>query len=407
MRVPDRPGFGRNRFGPRGLALLLVAAGCTSAPIRDSGLREPVEAISFADLPGWRADRHAEAVPALAGSCRRLATLPPGRELGRRGLAGPVRHMQEICTRLETASVTGPEAARRFFEAWFVPVSLSHPPSADGWFTGYFEPEVDGRRLPVAGGEPLYRRPPELVDLDLGAFRPELGGLRLAGQVRDGQLVPMPDRAAIQAGAFAGRNLELVWILDPVEAFFLHVQGSGRVRFADGSVLHVGYAGSNGHPYYAIGRTLQRRGAIASENLSMQSIAAWLRAHPEEMRALMAENPSYVFFEERPPSAPLGAAGVPLTPRRSIAVDPAYVPFHLPVWVATDVPVPGGGEVAVERLMMAQDTGSAIRGPARGDLFFGPGAEAREQAGRMRASGRLWILVPRRHAEGRAPADHH
>ncbi len=386
----------RLRSGPAGrwwLAGMLLAAGCTPEPGREAALSAVT--VAFADLSGWLADRHAEALPALAGSCRKLAALPPDYVIGDSELAGPARHMQEICNRLEESSPTRAEEAREFFEEWFVPVSLSPRFPEEGLFTGYFEPEVAGRRTPVVGGEALYRRPPELVEVELGAFRPELGDARLAGRAVDGQLVPMPDRAAIQAGALAGRNLELVWILDPVEAFFLHIQGSGRVRFDDGSVMHVGYAGSNGHPYYAIGRTLLRRGAIAPEDLSMQSIADWLRAHPEEMQALTAENPSFVFFEERPPAAPLGAAGVPLTPRRSIAVDPAYIPFHLPVWVATRIPVPGGGEAAVARLMVAQDTGSAIRGPVRGDLFFGHGFEAREQAGRMQAPGRIWILVPR------------
>ena len=390
------------------LAVAGLAAGCAPAskpPAIDlATLSGPAAVVAFADLPAWSDDNQAQALPALAGSCTKLATLPPEHDLGGGGVAGPARHMQRICAELERTSITSARDARAFLERWFVPVSRAAWAAADGLFTGYFEPEVAGRRTPAPGAEPLYVRPPDLVEVDLGRFRPALGGTWLVGRVQDGELVPMPDRASIQQGVLAGRNLELVWILDPVEAFFLHVQGSGRVRLDDGSVMHVGYAGSNGHPYYAIGRTLLRRGAIDRRDLSLQSIAAWLRAHPKDMRALMAENASYVFFEERPASAPVGAAGVPLTPRRSIAVDPAYSPLHVPVWVETRVPVPGGGDAPLARLMLAQDTGSAIRGPERGDLFFGHGVEAREQAGRMRAGGRIWLLVPRSHAqEARTP----
>lgn len=402
MKLATGRGFGRPPAGWGWLAVAVLAAGCApESKLPATGLpasSEPAAVVAFTDLPGWSDDNQAEALPALAGSCTKLVTLPPEHDLGGSGTAGPARHMQRICAELERTSIASARDARAFLERWFVPVSRSERPAGEGLFTGYFEPEVAGQRTPVPGAEPLYVRPPELVEVDLGSFRPALSGTRLAGRVQDGELVPMPDRASIQQGALAGRNLELVWILDPVEAFFLHIQGSGRVRLADGSVMHVGYAGSNGHPYYAIGRTLLRRGAIDLRDLSLQSIAAWLRANPKEMRALMAENASFVFFEERAATAPVGAAGVPLTPRRSIAVDREYVPFHLPVWVETRVPVPGGGDAPHARLMLAQDTGAAIRGPARGDLFFGHGALAREQAGRMRAPGRVWVLVPRSHA---------
>lgn len=408
MKLPAGRGLGRSLAGWGWFAVTVLAAGCApESKLSATGLpapSEPAAVAAFADLPGWSDDDQAEALPALAGSCTKLATLPPEHDLGGGGTAGPARHMQRICAALERTPITGAQDARAFLERWFVPVSGSGRPAADGLFTGYFEPEVAGRRTSVPGAEPLYVRPPELVEVDLGSFRPALDGIRLAGRVQDGKLVPMPDRASIQQGALAGRNLELVWILDPVEAFFLHIQGSGRVRLADGSVMHVGYAGFNGHPYYAIGRTLLRRGAIGLHDMSLQSIAAWLRAHPQEMRALMAENASFVFFEEREASAPVGTAGVPLTPRRSIAVDREYIPLHVPVWVETRVPVPGGGGAPHARLMLAQDTGAAIRGPARGDLFFGHGALAREQAGRMRAPGRIWVLVPRSHAhEARTP----
>ena len=402
MRRARGPGIGRLLAASGWLALVAIPLVACAPESRFTGTAVPAPSgsastVTFADLPRWQGDNQAEALAALTNSCAKLATMPPETDLG--GLAGPVRHMQQICSALQGASITSAREGRAFFERWFAPVSLPADSEADALFTGYFEPEVAGRLTPAPGAEPLYGRPPELVEVDLGEFRPSLRGTRLAGHVENGQLVPMPDRASIQNGALAGRNLELVWILDPVEAFFLHIQGSGRVRLADGSVMHVGYAGSNGHPYYAIGRTLLRRGAIDASEMSLQSIAGWLREHPEEMRSLMAENTSYVFFETRSAAGPIGAAGVPLTPRRSIAVDPAHVPLHLPVWVETRVPVSDGGDAVFAQLMLAQDTGAAIRGRQRGDLFFGHGAQAREQAGHMRAPGRIWVLVPRSHIE--------
>lgn len=390
------------RSGRRFVSLLVVAVVATSCvqvselPEGTSGTaQKPPLVVAFSELPGWFDDDHTAALPALASSCQKLRMLPAKRDLSVGGLGGQVNDMHRVCEALESVPPGSASDARVFFERWFVPLAQSVGWPVEGEFTGYFEPEVAGRRSPVPGAEPLYLRPPELVEIELGRFRPELDGVRLAGRVVDGELVPMPDRAAIQKGALAGRNLELVWVLDPVEAFFLHVQGSGRVRLPDGAIMRVGYAGTNGHPYYAIGRTLLRRGAIEPEDMSLQAIGTWLRANPANMRELMAENASYVFFEQRPGAGPLGATGVALTPGRSIAVDPAYVPWHLPVWVATRVPTAGGLDEPFQRLLLAQDTGAAIKGPGRGDLFFGHGPLAREQAGRMHAFGQIWVLVPR------------
>ena len=387
----------------RRFALLLVVAvvvtSCVQVPELPEGMpvtaATPSLVVAFGELPGWFDDDHAAALPALASSCQKLGTLPADRNLGVGGLGGQVDGMHRICEALESVPPGSASDARAFFERWFVPLALPTGRPVEGKFTGYFEPEVAGRRTPVPGAEPLYRRPPELVEIELGRFRPEFDGVRLAGRVVNGEFVPMPDRAAIQEGALAGRNLELVWVLDPVEAFFLHVQGSGRVRLPDGAIMRVGYAGANGHPYYAIGRTLLHRGAIEPEDMSLQSIATWLRANPADMRALMAENASYVFFEQRLGTGPVGAAGVVLTPGRSVAVDPAYIPWHLPVWVVTRVPTASGLDEPFQHLLLAQDTGSAIKGSGRGDLFFGHGPLAREQAGRMHASGQVWALVPR------------
>ncbi len=308
--------------------------------------------------------------------------------------------MLDICEALKRIGTAGaPKNLRDFIERWFVPVEVRAAGDPAGLFTGYFEPELDGSRVPVEAGEVLYLRPPELVDVDLMAFLSSPGGRRIAGRVEGNRLVPFPSRAEIYAGALSQRGLELVWVHDPVEAFFLHIQGSGRVRFEDGSVMRVGYAGVNGRPYHAIGRSLVRRGELALEDVSLSAIAGWLRSHPLEARTLMEENPSYVFFRELPGEGPIGASGAVLTPGRSLAVDNRHIPWHLPVWVATEVPVPNGGTEPFARLLMVQDVGGAIKGPARADVFFGHGPEARERAGRMRSEGRIWVLVPRTMSE--------
>jgi membrane-bound lytic murein transglycosylase A len=369
----------------RGLTLLGLAflAACAPSFPRD---------VTFAELPGWAQDRHAEALPALRASCAAIAPLPADRSLGGADATqASAGSLAPACGELATLP-PGDAAARAFLERRFRPVALGA-----GTLTGYFEPELRGSTRP--GGRfttPLHARPPELVEADLGSFIPDLRGRRVAGQVRDGRLHPFPDRAAITAGALRGRGLELAWVDDPADAFFLHIQGSGRVALAEGGVLRLGYAGWNGHPYFAIGRVLVEQGLLPREQVSMQAIWAWMaEAGPDQAAALMARNPSYIFFRrlDLPPEAgPIGTQGVPLTPMRSIAVDRTQVPLGLPVWVAGRDPLT---EAPLRRLTVAQDTGGAIRGPARADLFTGWGPEAADRAGRLRDPAALFLLVPR------------
>jgi membrane-bound lytic murein transglycosylase A len=320
--------------------------------------------------------------------------MPAERELGGRGiLAVTAGGLRPACAEAAALPAGDHAAARAFLERHFQPVAVGA-----GTLTGYFEPELRGSTArDVRFATPLHARPPDLVEVDLGTFLPDLRGRRTAGLVRDGRLQPYHDRAAIAGGALAGRGLELLWVDDPADAFFLQIQGSGRVRMADGRVLRVGYAGQNGHPYFAVGRTLVERGVLTRERVSMQSIRAWMaEAGPAEAAALMARNPSYVFFRilpDLPPEAgPIGTLGAPLSPMRNVAVDRAETALGLPVWVAGRDPLDGA---ALRRLTVAADTGGAIRGPARADLFTGWGAEAAERAGRMREEAELFVLVPR------------
>jgi membrane-bound lytic murein transglycosylase A len=235
--------------------------------------------------------------------------------------------------------------------------------------------------------------------VDLGEFRPELRGQRIAGNVVNGNLRPYPARAGINQGAIDNRADVLVWVDDAVDAFFLEIQGSGRVVLQDGRVLRLGYAAQNGQPYVAIGRTLIERGALTRETVSMQSIRAWLAANPAEARAVMETNPSYVFFRVLDGDGPLGAEGVALTPGRSLAVDRSLIAMGVPLWL--DAQDPLSPDARIRRMMMAQDTGGAIRGAVRGDVFWGAGADAAERAGKMRSPGRYWLLLPQAIAERR------
>lgn len=346
----------------------------------------------FAELPGWSADGQAAALPALRRSCERVTAGDPNRAIGPDGLAGRAADWRAVCA--AAAQVPpGDAAARQFFETRFQPWQAFDGNQPEGLFTGYYEPLLNGAR--ARGGRftvPLLRRPPDLVEVDLGQFRPTLRGQRIAGRLEGGRLRPYADRAEIEGGALNGRGLEMLWVDDAVDAFFLQIQGSGRVRLADGTVLRVGYDGQNGHAYVPIGRLLAERGEIPRERVSMPTIRAWLAAHPAEGRRLMHENPSYVFFRELKGEGPLGAQGVPLTPGRSLAVDPSFVPYGVPVWLDAEDPL--SDRVRVRRLMVAQDTGGAIRGPVRGDVFWGFGQDAADRAGRMKSRGGYWLLLP-------------
>ena len=371
-----------------GLALLLLSFfACTPRPPPPDRLT--LAPASFAALPGWQQDDVADALAAFQRSCALilLAKQLPVTPLGN-GIAGTVADWQPPCAAAATADTADADGARRFFETWFRPWQAGNNGNSDGLFTGYYEPLLNGARQPDgAYRTPLLRRPPDLVMVELGLFRPAWRGERIAGRVVDGRLRPYESRAEIERGALDRYRLGFLWVDDPVDVFFLQIQGSGRVRLADGTVVRVGYDGQNGQPYVSIGRLLVERGELAREDASMQTIRAWITAHPEAAEALMAENPSYVFFREVMGNGPIGSAGVLLTPGRSLAVDQGFVPLGVPVFV-------DAGE-GLRRLMVAQDTGGAIRGPVRGDVFFGGGAEAEVRAGTLQARGTYYLLLPK------------
>jgi membrane-bound lytic murein transglycosylase A len=360
-----------------------------------------LQTADYDDLPGWSSDDLTEFLPALHKSCTKMLTLPDTRAMGGSGMAGTVKDWRGLC---EQSLALPPQAdvIRSFFETNFTPVQVSNNYEESGLFTGYYEASLKGsltREGPYL--VPLYLRPPELVMVDLGRFREELKGQRIAGKVIAGNLEPYADRAEITNGALNDRELELVWVDSEIDAFFLQIQGSGVVEMNDGSILRVGYAAQNGHPYFAIGRALIDQGEIPQEKMSMQAIRIWLEENPDRVREIMHMNASYVFFRKLEGNGPVGAQGVELTPERSLAVDRKWMPLGVPVFLKTEVSAVGQEEnlMPFRKLLMAQDTGGAIRGPVRGDVFWGYGDRAYEMSGGMKSDGRYWILLPNKLAE--------
>jgi len=372
----------------------------TAPPPAELPDRLELRRTTFDDLPGWSDDASAEALPALRRSC---AAGISGADAVR-ALAGEVAAWRGFCADVAALAAGDAAALRALVERRLEPFSVTNRGRREGRLTGYYEPELHGsRRRDQRYRYPLYLAPRDLQVVDLGEFKRDLAGRRISGLVRGGRFRPYWDRGEIERGALGGRRLEFLWVDDAVALFFLHIQGSGRVVLPDGSAVRVGYAGQNGHDYTAIGRVLVERGELAPEAVSLQSIRDWLRAHPDRAGEVMNENRSYVFFRVLGGAAPVGAQGVELTAGRSLAIDDELLPYGVPAWIDSTWPAVaelGRGEAPLRRLVVAQDTGGAIRGPVRGDLYLGPGREAEELAGRMKQDLRLWILLPRGTAAG-------
>ncbi len=381
--------------------VVLLGLGACAAPAIEppkAPARLTLLPLSFDRVPGWTDDRHGEAVPALLRSCERLKAQPPESKFMAAAGFGRVKDWLALCAEAAALPATDHARARYFFETRFEPVQALSNDRASGLITGYYEAELKGSWQPDARYRfPLYAHPPDLVSVDLGTFRAEWKGQQIYGRLDGGRVIPMPTRRDIDKGALQGRQLELLWVDDPVAAFFLHIQGSGRVRMRDGGTVRLGFAGRNGHPYVAIGRALAEAGAIPLDQVSMRSIRAWLGANPQRGQELMATNGSDVFFRILDGDGPIGAHGVALTPERSLAVDRAFLPLGLPIWLDTTDPLEPGKPL--RRLAVAQDTGSAIQGPLRADLFFGFGARAADMAGAMKSQGQLFLLRPKNRSD--------
>jgi len=391
----------KNQLSFLNVTLMLLLNACSTELIVPSAVPEkpPVSVVpphivspdvatlrvtKWGALPGWVADDIRPAWDAFLQSC----TVLRNQQL-----------WEEICVLANSMQKRDNATLRQFFERHFVPYQvLNSDGGSDGLITGYYEPLLKGSRRPSKRYRyPLYTTPDELLIVDLSKVYPELKGLRLRGRLEGRRVVPYYSRSEIENDVSNGTSRlqghELLWVEDAVELFFLQIQGSGRVEMEGGEIVRVGYQEQNGHPYKSIGKLLVERGELSLDEASMQGIKEWGRRNPGRLNELLHQNPSYVFFRERPAGlfGPLGAFGVPLTAGRSLAIDPRVIPQGTPVFLSTTWP---NSSKQLHRLMMAQDAGGAIKGGVRADFFWGFGEEAANHAGKMRQIGKMWVLMP-------------
>lgn len=368
--------------------LSLIVAGCANTRRGTPETAPPTvrfEPVKWSKLPGWKADDALAAWPAIVSTCHVL---------------GNRVEWQTFCSGVMASSPADAEFVRGFLEQQLTPYRIErvsgHKRETQGLVTGYYEPLIHGaRERSQTFATPLYRPPEDLLIVDLASVIPELKGKRVRGRLDGNRVVPYYSRAATrEAPGLAGH--EIVWIDNALDAFMLEVQGSGRVQLATGETIRLQYADQNGHPYRSIGRYLADQGVMTIDQVNMPAIRAWLAANPARVDEVLDSNPSVVFFNEAPladPSVgPKGAQGMPLTAGRSIAIDPKFLPLGAPMFLSTTQP---GMNLPLQRLVVAQDTGGAIRGPVRADLFFGFGNEAGAQAGMMKNDLEMWLLWPR------------
>jgi membrane-bound lytic murein transglycosylase A len=355
----------------------LPPAAATAEPARGR-----LERASWDALPSFNADDPTDALAAFLQGCPMLATKNEWSTACGAGLAIPAKAL--------------PETIRRYFRDNFDPFKVVNADESEtGLVTGYYEPLLRGSRVRTKTFKyPIYGQPQDLVSVDLSEVYPDLKFKRLRGRIVGNKLVPYFDRSEIESSGAPLKGLELAWVDDAVELFFLQIQGSGQILLPDGTRMRVGYADQNGHPFRSLGGALIRRKQIRAEHASMNGIKEWARRNPTKIQQFMNINPSYVFFKELPgeQSGPIGTLGVPLTGERSIAVDQRVVPLGVPVFLATTFP---STHTALNRLMVAQDTGGAINGAVRADFYWGFGDAAGAEAGKMKQQGRMWVLLPK------------
>ena len=365
---------------PAALCVPCDCAACPKPPV-EKPAEKPLQKADWADLPDWGSDDLAPTFDLFLKACR---------SLGRQEL------WAAACTAAKSAD---PGDLRSWFETNLEPWQLVNPDgSRSGMVTGYYEPVLKGSRSrKKAFATPVFGVPDDLITVDLGDLYPELKHMRLRGRLEGKKLIPYYSRADWTKQEGRRADEALLWVEDPIDFFFLQIQGSGQVNLEDGSRVRIAYADQNGQPYRSIGKWLIDQGELKVEQTSLQGIKQWVKTHPQRMQELLNVNPSVVFFRELPVegSGPPGALGLAMVPERGIAVDPRNTPLGAPVWLATTRPL---SETPLNRLVLAMDTGGAIRGPVRADFYWGSGAEAGDQAGRMRQRGQMWALLPRGYA---------
>jgi membrane-bound lytic murein transglycosylase A len=381
------------------MRILLISIVCLSYLVGCSAITpevkpqedNPVLEISdFSKLPNWNKDNHLDALSAFDKSCSRFLKQASNRPTG---FGAKIQDWQAVCQNRPILRTQ--KNARDFFEAWFSPYAVYNNTEQSGLFTGYYEASLNGSLTKTKNYNiPLRARPQDLVMVNLGDFNPELKGKRIAGRPVNGYLKPYETRAEIVDGKLPkDMDIPVIWVDSAIDAFFLQIQGSGVVTLPDGSTQRIGYDGQNGHPYTAIGKTLIDKGELTQENVSMQSIRQWLQDNPEKAPEILNSNASYIFFKKLDTEGPIGGEGVVLTPERSLAIDTKFWPYGVPIFV--DIPHPKESNRNIQNLMIAQDTGGAIKGVIRGDFFWGYGEEAAAHSGPMKSKGQMWVLLPK------------
>ncbi|MXS86519.1 murein transglycosylase [Nitrosomonas sp. HPC101] len=347
--------------------------------------KESLKAASWSMLPGWQHENLVPAWNTFIQSCKSLERHPS---------------WQEVCAQAATLRPANERAIRHFLENHFAPYQVINPDgTTTGLATGYYEPLLKGSRKHTNRFRyPIYSAPDNLLTIELKETQSSAGQPSLRGRLQGRKIIPYYTRAEIESNRNLLKGKELLWVDDEVELFFLQIQGSGRIVLENGETVKIGYADHNGYPYRSIGKILIERGELPAWQVSMQSIKQWGRQNPDKLKPLLQQNARYIFFRELPTdlSGPIGALGVPLTAGRSLAIDPDSVPLGAPVYLATTWP---NTTQPLNRLMIAQDTGSAIKGGVRADFFWGHSPEAKTQAGKMKQQAQMWVLLPKQYQE--------
>ncbi len=399
------------------LALIYYFVFTPSRPVDNLVLSQ----TRFSKLEGWNNDNLIEAFKAFKHSCKKIVRQPDEKSMGGKlisstgiePIAGKVGDWKYICKDALSADIQEHNSSKLFFQKWFFPFAISNGKSDSiffrgddlGLFTGYYEPLVKGSmKKNHQYNVPLYEFPEHYIKVDLNNFYPKLNYKHIVGKIVDSKLMPADTRKEIDKGALENKTKVLVWLKNPIDSFFLHIQGSGVIELPNGKKFRVGYAGSNGYKYYPIGRKLLELGEVSREKMSMQEIRKWLELNPKKINSLFNKNERYIFFQEIKSDFTLGSFGVPLTPGRSLAIDKQWIAMGVPLWISAAQTKDYSKDFNYNRLMITQDTGSAIKGIVRGDIFYGNGKMAEKLAGRTSHLGRYYIFLPRKLIQNRLKA---
>lgn len=379
---------------------ILIAIAYWPAPAEVPPVR--LRQASFKELPGWQNGTVKTSLATFQASCRTFLRQDPNADAGSQQIPLKIKDWQPACKAAIKLDNASESAAKQFFKKWFQPYEFYQNKSVDGLFTGYYLPLVPGSLQKTREYNiPVYGLPDNIVTIDPADFKYNGIQRRLVGRVVNGRFIPFHNRQAINRGAIKNNAPVIVWLNSHIDHLFLQIQGSGIIHLTNGETLFIGYAGENGAPYTPVGRILIEKGIMTKENASMQGIRAYLEAHPKEIIPVINNNQSFVFFRVLKQTAAMGAQGIALTPGYSLAVDRKWIPLGTPLWLVTSRPdqqAPDKPKL-LRRLMIAQDTGGAIKGQVRGDVFWGEGEEATYIAGKMKNPGHYWLLLPRQAAQ--------